>query len=115
MHPHSLHLEHALRRNGVGARVLVALLGLGMATDKELSAATGAVSQRIRWAIEGFHGSYRASHALEPLGLVATFDGPHGQVRALTDAGEIWARWLCRGVRERGVVARAFRDPFAEA
>jgi hypothetical protein len=111
MDPFDLHVEHALRRNGVGARVLVALSSLGLANDHELSAATGAVAQRIRWSIEGRDGAYRPIHAMEPLGLVETRPGPRGPLRALTRDGERWAWRVEDGFRRRGVVARTFREP----
>jgi hypothetical protein len=97
---------HALRRNGIGARVMVALDGLGACSVRRLSRVTGASPYRIRGAIEGRWPDCRPEHAIERLGFVERT--ARSRLVVLTPAGRAWVPRIRQGLVELDGVGRAY-------
>jgi hypothetical protein len=100
---------HALRRNGVGARVLVALRRLGPCSIGRLSQVTGSSRQRVRRAIRGRHPDCRREHSLEGLGFVVPRARGRSAQQALTVRGFSWSERVERGLAEGDAVGRELR------
>ena len=100
-------IAHALNRNGLGARVLVALEALGPATVKQLAAATRAKPYRIWGAIDGNYPECRGEHAVGNLRLVRRI-APGSDAFVLTPLGAEWAARTRRGLHKTGGVTRTF-------
>jgi predicted transcriptional regulator with HTH domain len=100
----------ALRRNGLGARVLVALLQQGSATASDLAVAASSYAYRVHWAIEGHHPEYRRSQALLTLGLLHRRRIGNDTEYALTLEGRRWAERVQQGLLPDELVVRTLRQ-----
>jgi hypothetical protein len=108
MNPRDYPTIHALRRNGIGARILVALERIGPATIAQLAAATGASAQRIDRAIRGHLRDCKPGHSLLGLRMIRRTDERPRRV-VLTARGERWAARVRRGLHHEEGVVRVYR------
>jgi hypothetical protein len=100
---------HGLRRNGIGARVVVVLARLGAASLRDLSIATGVAPFRIARAIAGHKRECRVAHSLEGMSLIRRLASEGDEWFELTPRGRLWAARVEAGLRPDEVVVRSFR------